>query len=190
MIKCHWQLWRDCSEGWTWWLGSVEAVSWATVVEIFLNRFSTTCAFHLSDFRLLTQFIGNVVLYSSTRSSCPFSFRMYEEVCTCSLISLLSYKEVRKYTQVPGPICGVSCYAFYSTGKRNITQRGTVTQYGTKECISVMYRTGTLRNILCRRSRAMPKKIGKLVVWQEQGSCRSIGICGITSLLLILMRLL
>lgn len=73
---------------WTRWMGSVEAVSWATVVEIFLNHFSTTCAFHLSDFRLLTQLIGNVALYSSTRSSCPFSFRMHEEACTCSLISL------------------------------------------------------------------------------------------------------
>lgn len=136
-----------------------------TVVEIFLNCFSITCAFHLSDFRLSTRFIGTVVLSSSTWSSCPFSFRTYEAACMCSPISVLSHKEVREYAQLPRVTHRVNCYAFYSMGKRNITQRGTVTQYGTKECISVMYRTETLRNILCRRNRAMPKKIGKPAGW-------------------------
>lgn len=81
----------------------------------------------------------------------------------CSPISVLSHKKARKYAQVPRATWGVSCYAFYSTGKRNITQRGTVAQYGSKEFISVTYRTERLRNISCRRSCAIPKRLASLL---------------------------
>lgn len=121
-MSCFWQLWRKYPAG-CWWLEPMEAVIWGTIVEISLNCFPATCVFHLTDFTLFARFIGTIFLSSSTWSPFPFSFRMYEELWMCSLISVLSHKEVRKHALVPRAICGVSCCASYSTGKRNISQR-------------------------------------------------------------------
>lgn len=124
--------------------------------------FSTTRTFLLHHF---SQFIGTADPSSSRGSSCPFPLR--------NTVSVLSHEEARRCTQVPRASCRVSCCccACYSTGQRNITQRGHDSHHGTKGPVIMAHRIKALENTLCRRSCAMPRKPWRScwLLWMQQG---------------------